>query len=350
MPLTKCKECKEDVSTRAKNCPVCGAPVRRTRLGVVLLGVILFFALLGLLVPDSEKLAPSPNSFSPGDRGYATGTDFTTSREVAVAIDDSALHVFNELRAANDNLGLTKLLKSGRIFTVEEGTAFKVLDSSWNHYKVRVLGGPQRANAGWIRKDRVSKRAPRERDAQTHPDPYEEFQRLTEALQHRSPRFFRAIQKTKVAQASEQLRQVDTFLDSAVKSLPEVLSKNSLNEPLRFTTKAHELLNVVEEAHGDDVAMIHRARWLSIETACYSWEGGTTPAKRYAAGGLSTVDALLLGAGSLPGQPDTGYLKVSKRLLAASMLLDELEDQPGWTERIARWNELGEALIQNWQE
>ncbi len=48
MPMTKCKKCGEHVSTNAKTCPQCGAPVRRK--SIVLRAGCLFFVLLAVLV------------------------------------------------------------------------------------------------------------------------------------------------------------------------------------------------------------------------------------------------------------------------------------------------------------
>lgn len=51
MALTKCKECGHDVSTSAKTCPNCGAPLvnRTSRLAIVLLILLFVFVVLPLL-------------------------------------------------------------------------------------------------------------------------------------------------------------------------------------------------------------------------------------------------------------------------------------------------------------
>ena len=44
MALIKCKECKKEISNKAKTCPNCGAPVKRKRLGCGALILILIIA------------------------------------------------------------------------------------------------------------------------------------------------------------------------------------------------------------------------------------------------------------------------------------------------------------------
>lgn len=46
MALIKCKECGKEVSTSAKNCPSCGAPVKKTLGygGLILIAIIIFVA------------------------------------------------------------------------------------------------------------------------------------------------------------------------------------------------------------------------------------------------------------------------------------------------------------------
>jgi hypothetical protein len=65
MPLINCSECKKEVSTKAENCPNCGAPLKRgslmnnylgfgslISLMIILLGLILIFTgkILGLIL------------------------------------------------------------------------------------------------------------------------------------------------------------------------------------------------------------------------------------------------------------------------------------------------------------
>jgi hypothetical protein len=67
MALAKCLECGHDVSTRAKACPSCGAPVQKpsgVRLGLPLVAVIGICVLIGLSVRDrsTKDQPPAPSS------------------------------------------------------------------------------------------------------------------------------------------------------------------------------------------------------------------------------------------------------------------------------------------------
>jgi hypothetical protein len=78
MALGKCLECGHDVSTRAKACPSCGAPVQKpsgVRLGLPLVAVIGICVLIGLSVRDrsAKDQLPAPSSHVP------TGTTSTSS-------------------------------------------------------------------------------------------------------------------------------------------------------------------------------------------------------------------------------------------------------------------------------
>ena len=68
MALRKCKECGENVSTKAKRCPHCGAPVNQLNLAeslvVSLFAVIVLFVVIGIISSQidhtvSPKAAPS---------------------------------------------------------------------------------------------------------------------------------------------------------------------------------------------------------------------------------------------------------------------------------------------------
>lgn len=72
MPLSKCRECGEQVSSEAKTCPKCGikGPVKRK--GAILNGVMIVFAVLALSAFLGKK---SPNSGTPTSTQEALGSD-----------------------------------------------------------------------------------------------------------------------------------------------------------------------------------------------------------------------------------------------------------------------------------
>jgi hypothetical protein len=70
MALTKCHECGQDVSTQAKACPTCGAPVKKpsgARRGLFLLAVLGVLSLIGLTTRDrsTSDLPSGPPAQAP---------------------------------------------------------------------------------------------------------------------------------------------------------------------------------------------------------------------------------------------------------------------------------------------
>jgi hypothetical protein len=75
MATRKCKDCGNQVSTRAKQCPHCGAPVKRKSgcLGVI---VLLFLIFVGIgIISSSVDQKPKPNSSAP--RASSSSSDTT---------------------------------------------------------------------------------------------------------------------------------------------------------------------------------------------------------------------------------------------------------------------------------
>ena len=70
MALTKCHECGHEVSTQAKACPTCGAPVKKpsgARLGLFLLAVLGVLSFIGLATRDrsTSDLPSGPPAQAP---------------------------------------------------------------------------------------------------------------------------------------------------------------------------------------------------------------------------------------------------------------------------------------------
>lgn len=56
MALVKCSECGKEVSTKAEQCPHCGAPVRKKTSGCAILAAVLFgLVLLGAMLPTCSR-------------------------------------------------------------------------------------------------------------------------------------------------------------------------------------------------------------------------------------------------------------------------------------------------------
>lgn len=49
MALVKCKECKHEISKKAKKCPNCGAPIKRTSVVTWLVGIIFSMLVIGMV-------------------------------------------------------------------------------------------------------------------------------------------------------------------------------------------------------------------------------------------------------------------------------------------------------------
>jgi hypothetical protein len=99
MALAKCHECGQDVSTQARACPGCGAPVKKpsgARLGLFLLAVLGVFGLLALATrdrtpserpPDPPAHAPAPTSPAPPAPDLLTPTTTEPRRYQASFMD-----------------------------------------------------------------------------------------------------------------------------------------------------------------------------------------------------------------------------------------------------------------------
>jgi hypothetical protein len=74
MATRKCKDCGKQVSTRAKQCPHCGAPVKRTSgcLGVIAL-LFLVFVVIGIISSTVDQ-EPKPKHSSPVPRVHSPST------------------------------------------------------------------------------------------------------------------------------------------------------------------------------------------------------------------------------------------------------------------------------------
>ena len=110
MALTKCHECGHEVSTQAKACPTCGAPVKKpsgARLGLFLLAVLGVLSLIGLATRDRSTSdlplgppaqAPAATSSTPPPAKPPTDAQRTAS-------ETPAARVLKEFRATGAGHG-----------------------------------------------------------------------------------------------------------------------------------------------------------------------------------------------------------------------------------------------------
>jgi len=72
---------------------------------------------------------------------------------VAAATDEATEKEFQRLAAANDDLGITRLVEVGRVLLLLPGTRVRVIDSKYfwgGPYQVRILEGPSLGEAVWV--------------------------------------------------------------------------------------------------------------------------------------------------------------------------------------------------------
>lgn len=114
----------------------------------VLIGGIAVFGIIYVLLAIGASRAPSINraqgggaSVSPGSEGRLDNGNPT----VTVAIDQE---VVADLVKASEGLNAPPL--SGRFFYVPQGTEVRVIESSINAHRVRILSGFQKGRSGWV--------------------------------------------------------------------------------------------------------------------------------------------------------------------------------------------------------
>lgn len=120
MALTKCKECGNEVSTKADACPKCGAKIKRTRPAFKVIGVLL----LGLFA--IAIFAPDSNTSTPSQAAQQLQPEFsTTARDMAAAYNENTVSADNKFK--------------GHRFTIE-GTATDI-NTDFTGSAVIVLNG-----------------------------------------------------------------------------------------------------------------------------------------------------------------------------------------------------------------
>jgi hypothetical protein len=144
MALIKCSECKREVSTKAKICPGCGAPIKsRHGCGST---ALLFLLIIGVVAAiynsptsdqtkienptPSEPSAPSPPPAHTGQRVTVANYPASTSEEVL----DKAI----SYTAQNDVAALNKLLDSGLLIQLKDGVPIEIMDTKILSGKIKI--------------------------------------------------------------------------------------------------------------------------------------------------------------------------------------------------------------------
>ncbi len=140
MAMKPCKECKQDVSTKAKTCPHCGVKnptitAKDQFVGAIILVVIiagLWMWLSGDSEPEktpeqiaAEEAEPQPNR----EKTFKGGYGACVTEELFDQLIDAAVK--------DDERAINYLLNNGCIMT-KAGIPVSVLDTSWGTAKVRA--------------------------------------------------------------------------------------------------------------------------------------------------------------------------------------------------------------------
>lgn len=161
----KCHFCKEDILQDATLCKHCGKKQPRVISKRVwqVLGVLFFIGALGAAFDDSPSSTSSTSS-SPSQAVQAIDTvkvgenghlSISGDGPVLVAINKEYYDEMFRLITVNDTLGLAKMTLDGKILLVDNGTAVKVIDSSFASRVVRINEGKYIGESGWVPKEMV---------------------------------------------------------------------------------------------------------------------------------------------------------------------------------------------------
>lgn len=148
MSLQKCKECGNDVSTKAASCPKCGAVIKKKTgcLGYIGAVLLIFFvlAVIGSLMNDDTST--DLQTSSPADGGKSAKTE--SVRAAPAQADGLTRPQKNAVRSAKQYLSIQGFSRSGLIqqlssnagdgYSVADATAaVDSLDVDWNEQAVR---------------------------------------------------------------------------------------------------------------------------------------------------------------------------------------------------------------------
>ena len=125
-------------------------------------GIIVLIILIVIAGGGGEKEETSSSTASPpniaanilgvGEEGILNNnSDKNDTSGIAIlAIDEKAFDDFTQSSIANDKYGFNEMINSGRLFTIPNSTAVKVIDIKFSgKTRVRVLEGKYLGKSGW---------------------------------------------------------------------------------------------------------------------------------------------------------------------------------------------------------
>ncbi len=125
MALIKCKECGEKVSTKAKNCPACGAPIKKSSgCALILLLLVGFFVMMCIgLTQVWREAANNPPDLTP-----KSGTTKTVDGYLA-SPSKEALQKAIQYAAQNDEAAVGQMVNSGQVIWLKSGLDVHIVES-----------------------------------------------------------------------------------------------------------------------------------------------------------------------------------------------------------------------------
>lgn len=157
MALLKCKECGNEISTKAESCPKCGAKTGPSKAGstnigcgALILGAFIVVIFAGIFSPDDSTTTSTPTSSAPSAHVGDDVVLSVSSGDVVVCVSKEAYDKFVKLAVAKDYLGMGQMEVAGQLFRVPSGTKAKIIDSGFERRQVRIMEGASFGRAGWI--------------------------------------------------------------------------------------------------------------------------------------------------------------------------------------------------------
>ena len=102
----------------------------------------------------AETPAQSP-AIGPGSK-VLIGWPGNSTTLISGAVDDDTWDAMFKALGAEDKIGITALVITGRILLIKPGTRALVLDSALGRYEVRILSGPYIGRRAWVAREAVA--------------------------------------------------------------------------------------------------------------------------------------------------------------------------------------------------
>jgi len=176
MALVQCKECGENVSTKANKCPHCGSPlsiskIKRTSFGLIttiIIGVLLVIGFLGILLIDNkgedqtDYMTSNPdikksksNTLSAGDEAIL-GFD-NDKGAVVVFLTELGIYEYSTAIKSKNPLEFDQIMLEGKGFLVKSGTRVSIIGfggfdkGALKSYQVFILDDElHMERSGWV--------------------------------------------------------------------------------------------------------------------------------------------------------------------------------------------------------